>query len=297
MLKCGLHQMGSATDWVRRHPGALLLLAAIVAGQVLKALTQPHLQDSPLVGRVPLVPAASLAAALVLAALILMLRIRLGQQLVTAAKARAIALPDPASLPKRYAVSDPATQVTSAALGLLDLALLLLVQATLLGPVLALADRFLVRRTWADSAFVALVVLLALLLLLKLWRMGGPVLVLLLWWALDRVVPTAGFLGSRAEVAAAPTTVARPVASSPRLAQATVAADVPTVASGKRADGEATVRAEATVLSHATNDDATVVSHVAGDDATVVSHATHDDATVVSHTADDDATVVKPESA
>jgi len=105
----------------------------------------------------------------------------------------------------------------SGLLAMLDLALLLLVQSTLRQPAVVIASMY-VTRVIADTAFVGLVVLLSLLVLVKLYRAGGPVVALLLWWGLDRVVPTAGFLGAKpipARLAAA-----APVLQ-PRLGEAT----------------------------------------------------------------------------
>lgn len=260
-----------ATAWIKEHPGFLVLLAALVVGQVLAKLAQPHFSDSPLAGPVPLVPAVTLGVSVVLAIVIVWLRARLGQQLVDSARARDLSLPRPASLPKRYEVLDAPRQVTSAGLGLVDLALLLLIQATFRGAILALADEFLVPRGRAEAVFVAVVVLIAVLLLIRLWQTGGPVLVLLLWWGIDRLVPTAGFLAEQpAPVATRTTSVSRPVTPAPPaltapVAEATVRsksteAEATLVAPGAQ-PAEATVLAEATVVSHRPEhaDEATVL--------------------------------------
>jgi hypothetical protein len=196
--------MGTLSDWIRRHPGWVVLLAALIVGQVVQRLVQPSLQDSPLVGRVPVVPLAALGVAVVLGLLIVWLRVRLGHQLASAARERSLSLPESASLPKGYEVRDPPGQIVGGGLGVVDLVLLLAVQSTLRGPVLALGSAYGVQRTWLEVGFVFVVVLIALLMLVKLYRVAGPVLVPVVWWGLDRVVPTAGFLGSRPALASAP---------------------------------------------------------------------------------------------
>ncbi len=279
--------IASVSAQVVKHPGVLVLLAAIVLGQVLERLAQSYLLDSTTIGQLPLVPLAVLAAQLVLVLLILWFRVRLGNQLVAAARERALSLPEPASLPKQYVLADPAAHVTAGALGVVDVVLLLLVQSTLRDPILTLTDHFLIPRTTAESAFVLVVVLIAVLMLIKLYRAGAPVLVLLLWWGLDRVVPTAGFLGSRAAaVANAPTRSSRPLS-------APVATPIDaTVATPRSQPEEATVAAAAS-----RPEEATVAAATATEEATVRA-ATDQEATVLATNGagDDEATVLRPET-
>jgi hypothetical protein len=253
MVKCAAGKMGTFSNWIRRHPGLLVLLGALIVGQVVQRLVQPSLQDSPLVGRVPVVPAAALGVAVVLGLLIVWLRVRLGHQLTSAARERSVSLPESASLPKGYAVRDAPGKIVGGGLGVVDLVLLLAVQSTLRGPVLALSSAYAVPRTWVEVAFVFVVVLVALLLLVKLYRLAGLVLVPVVWWGLDRVVPTAGFLGSRPPLASAPAAGASmPAPSAPAaVASATVASGAPasavepTLAGATRSEAEPTVAAQA----------------------------------------------------
>jgi hypothetical protein len=256
-------KMGTFSNWIRRHPGLLVLLAAVIVGQVLQRLVQPSLQGSPLVGQVPVVPAGALGAAVVLGLVIVWLRVRLGHQLAAAARERNVSLPESASLPKGYEVRDPPGQIVGGGLGVVDLVLLLVVQSTLRGPTLALSSAYFVPRNWVEVGFVAVVVLIALLMLVKLYRTAGPVLVPVAWWGLDRVVPTAGFLGARpalatgvpaslprapAAVASAPGAVASAQVASGASASGPDAAVAsremePTVAAATRSELEATVAA------------------------------------------------------
>jgi hypothetical protein len=274
--------IASVSAQVAKHPGVLVLLAAIVLGQVLERLAQPHLLDSTTIGQLPLVPLSVLAAQLVLVLLILWFRVRLGNQVVAAARERALSLPEPASLPKQYVLADPAAHITAGALGILDIVLLLLVQSALRDPILTLTDHFLIPRTTAESAFVVVVELIAVLMLIKLYRAGAPVLVLLLWWGLDRVVPTAGFLGSRAAaVASAPTRSSRPLS-------APVATPVEATVATPRSQPE-----EATVATAASRPEEATVAAATDQEATVLAEAT---VVATNRAGDDEATVLRPET-
>ena len=285
--------------WVSRHPGLLILLGAVVLGQVLQRVAQPLLAQTVPSNELPLVPIAVLALALVLAILVVWFRARLGGQLDVAAGERAPSVVMPESLPSRYAVADPAGRVVAGVLALIDLALLLLLQNTLRGPLLALNDHYrVVSRTLADAVWVVLVVVLALVLLTKAWRASGPVLVLVMWWGLDRVVPTVGFVGARPTlprpVAVAATPVGTPAptpSAAPALVSAGMATPIvlePTVASAvcsalevaphTAADNEATVLAPPTVHT-ATRQEETVLAQPTvhtpqPDDATVLAQQT-----------------------
>jgi hypothetical protein len=321
MVKCAAGKMGTFSDWIRRHPGLLVLLGALIVGQVLQRLVQPSLQDSPLVGQVPVVPAAALGVALVLGLLIVWLRVRLGHQLTSAARERSVSLPESASLPKGYTVRDAPGKIVGGGLGVVDLVLLLAVQSTLRGPVLALSSAYAVPRTWVEVAFVFVVVLVALLLLVKLYRLAGLVLVPVVWWGLDRVVPTAGFLGSRPALASAPTAVASapavsasgPVAAaSAPVASATVASNAPvveptvaapqgqedlepTVAAATRAEAEPTIAAAAAETARtAAEMEPTIAAPPTTAEATVMAQQTV--VTRRPEPVDEDATVLRPET-
>jgi hypothetical protein len=295
--------MGTFSDWIRRHPGFVVLLAALIVGQVLQRLVQPSLQYSPLVGQVPLVPAGALGVALVLGLLIVWLRVRLGHQLAAAARERSVSLPESASLPKGYTVRDAPGKIVGGGLGVVDLVLLLAVQSTLRGPVLALSSAYAVPRTWVEVGFVLVVVLIALLMLVKLYRVAGLVLVPVVWWGLDRVVPTAGFLGSRPALASAPVSAASaPVAAV--LAPGTPASAMPaSAASGVEPTVAAPQSQEALepTLAAATHSEVepTVAAPAAETprtgaemEPTIAAQQT----VVTRRTVDDDATLLRPET-
>jgi hypothetical protein len=282
VVKCAAGQMGTLSDWIRRHPGLVVLLAALIVGQVVQRLVQPSLQDSPLVGQVPVVPLAALGVAVVLGLVIVWLRVRLGHQLAAAARERSLSLPESASLPKGYEVRDPPGQIVGGGLGVVDLVLLLAVQSTLRGPLLALGTAYGVQRTWLEVGFVFVVVLIALLLLVKLYRVAGPALVPVVWWGLDRVVPTAGFLGSRPALASAPVAaLSAPVAAVPSATTPPAASEVeptvasaqspvePTVAAVTRSELEATVAAS-TAAPPGEAQQTVITRHPVDEDATLL---------------------------
>ncbi|HEY2592404.1 MAG TPA: hypothetical protein VGK33_00735, partial [Chloroflexota bacterium] len=194
--------MANAVGWIRRHPGILVLLAALLIGQVGQRLAAPYVAEPVRAGEFPVVPASVLAVAMLLAIVAMVARVRLGNQMLASMRARSLSLPAPESLPARYALTDPPRRAVAGTLALVDVVLLLLILSTLRDPVLAIAGDY-VTPQQSETVFVAVLVLLSLVALVKLYRTGGPVLLLLLWWGLDRVVPTAGFLGARPSVAPA----------------------------------------------------------------------------------------------
>jgi hypothetical protein len=162
-----------------------VLIAALVVGQILQSVSRPYLERSVPAGQIPIVAATALAGAVALAIVVIVFRVRLGGQILRGVRDRSLRLAGPESLPARYAIADPPGRAVLATLALVDLALLLLIQGTFHTPVLSIADDH-VTRQQATVAYVAVVVLVSLLVLLKLYRTGAPVLVLLLWWGLDR---------------------------------------------------------------------------------------------------------------
>lgn len=267
-------QMAAVMGWIRQHPAIWVLLGAVIAGQVLQRVLARYVNQPSTMADI-----AVLVAMLALAGVAVWVRLSLGNQLASAARGRHLTVPAPASLPARYAVADAPDKAVTALLAALDIALLLLVQSTLRAPLLAVAQGY-VRETWAETAFVAVVVALALLILAKLYSAGAPVLVQLVWWGLDRVVPTAGFLGAHPAVAvraaqSVPAPVPAPALSAP--ATPTPVDLEPTVASpGGSASLEPTVVTAAPV-SKSTEAEATLVAaeHAPAPDeleSTVVAH-------------------------
>jgi hypothetical protein len=242
-------RMAKAVGWAGRHPGILVLIAALLAGQVAQSVLRPHVEESPVAfGQIPVFAVTALGIALALAVLVLVVRVRLGSQMTGAA--RNFSLPRSESLPARYAIADPPRQAVLGALALIDVALVLLVQNTLRAPVLSIADDY-VTRAQANVAYVGLVILVSLVVLIRLYRTGAPVLVLLLWCGLDRMVPTAGFLGGHPAPAVVPVLVA-PQPHRDTRHDETVVAPLTTLVAPNHQD-EAAIDPEATIVASATD--------------------------------------------
>ncbi len=274
--------MANALGWVRRHPWIPVLLVALVVGQLVQGLSRPYIERSVASGEFPVVAASVLAVALVLALLVVVGRVQFGNQLLRGVRDGALSLRAPESLPSRYMIADPSRRAVASVLALIDVGLLLLLQSTVRAPLLSLADDY-VDRTRANTVYVGVVVLLSLIVLVKLWRAGGPVLVLLLWWGLDRVVPTAGFLGARPNAAPASRgslpaarrdTSDEPTERAPASGEATVVASDAERQNSERQDSE---RQDA-VRQDAVRQDATIVAPL---DATLLARDTRQDTTIV----------------
>lgn len=131
---------------------------------------------------------------------------------------------------------------------LLDLVVLLIIQAMLRPPMIGVGKNLL-PEAWIDGAYVVLVVLIALFILFSLRRASRPLIERLLWLGLNRVIPTAGFQTSSAAATFATrmtTTNASRSATPSRSAESpppAAGADEGTVAAG--------IGAEATVLAPA----------------------------------------------
>jgi hypothetical protein len=302
--------MANAAGWIRRHPGMLVLLAALLIGQVGQRLAAPYVAEPVRADELPVVAASVLAVAVLLAIVVVVVRVRLGTQMLAGMRARSLSLPAPESLPARYAVDDPPRQAVAGTMALVDIVLLLLILSTLRGPVLALVGDFLTPEQ-AEMVFVAVLVLLSLVALVKLYRTGGPVLVLLLWWGLDRVVPTAGFLGARPSVAPA---LARPGRQQLPAAPTVVASKdtpyAPTVVAGQPTTYEPTVvapdagRPDATIVAPLGRLEPTSLPQAPGDareDMTIIAplapHAPPPKSTSTEVDIHHDATVIVPPSA
>jgi hypothetical protein len=227
--------MTTTWAWIKQHPEFLILLAVVILGQVLEKVLQGSVEQPYGSAQFPVIPAVVLAAMAVLGIAVLWLRVRLGGQLVAAGGRLSLFAPD--SLPPRYAVADPPRQAIGSGLAVLDVVLVLLVAATLRNPAVALAGHY-VSPTWAEVGLVVLVLVATLLVLMKLFRTAGPVVVLLLWSGLDRVVPTAGFVShAPMPVPTRPRTLT--VTPLPTPAPQTSEAELqPTVVAPQRAEAE-----------------------------------------------------------
>jgi hypothetical protein len=255
----------------------LVLLAALVVGQLVQGVSRPYVEKSVRAGEFPVLAASVLGVVLLLAIVVIVMRVQLGNQMLGGARSGALRWPTPESLPARYALADPSRRAVLGVLALIDVALLLLLQSTLRTPALSIADDYL-SRPQATTAYVVVVVCVSLLVLLKTWRTGGPVLVLLLWWGLDRLVPTAGFLGAPPSALPAarhglPAGKRDTSDEVTERAPATAAAYEPTVVAHTD---------EPTVLAGTSNDagrlDATIVAPL---DPTLLAHDTRQDMTIV----------------
>ncbi len=115
--------------------GILVLLVALVIGQLVQSLSRPYVEEPVRVGELPVVAVSALAVAALLAIVVVVVRVQLGNQLLSGVRARSLSLPAPESLPARYALADPQRRAVAGTLALVDVALLLLVQSTLRTPV------------------------------------------------------------------------------------------------------------------------------------------------------------------
>ena len=131
----------------------------------------------------------------------------------------------------------------SIVLGLFNLVLVLIVQGILRPPLVVVGSAW-ARESYVDSGFVVLVFLVALLILLRLYSAGRPLIEHLVWMGLEQVVPTAGYETPKtAPVASRASSSAAASPARPRPAEATVAAKSDGAAGSRAAAVEATVAA------------------------------------------------------
>jgi hypothetical protein len=182
----------------------------------------------------------------------------------------------------------PATGVVLAR-GLLDLGLLFLIQA-MVRPALAVASDGRAPRALVDGVVVALVVLIALAMLMRLHRLNRSLVEHLCRAGLDALVPTAGFATPTRLPAAPPVAaLAAPAASAP----ARVDPDsTPTRVTGSPAAPASETVIIAPAAATAASDQPTVVPRPASDQPTVVPAPASDQPTVVPAPAPEQPTVV-----
>jgi hypothetical protein len=189
--------------------------------------------------------------------------------------------------------------------GLLDLVLLLLIQATLRPPLVGLLSGT-GTPALVDGAYVVVVVALALVILFRLYRSVHPLAEQLTWLALNQIVPTAGFAASSvsatfatrlATATSRPATVTAPTPPPAEVAAAvsaegsapTIAAE-PTIAA---ADLQSTLPAEQpTILAAPPNHPPVESTEATVPQLVSERPPAEPDATVVSAEADDGSTVV-----
>ena len=159
--------MANALGWLGRHPWILVLLAALVVGQLVQALSRPYVEASASSNEFPVVAASVLGLALVLALVVVIGRVQAGNRLVNGVRAGTLGLPGARIFcPARYAIADPSRRAVAGVLALIDLGLLLLLQSTVRVPVLSIASDYL-DRPRATSVYVVLAVLVSLLVLVE----------------------------------------------------------------------------------------------------------------------------------
>lgn len=129
---------------------------------------------------------------------------------------------------------------------LLDLVILLVIQAMLRPPLVGVSKE-LISEAWVDGGYVVLVVCVTLFFLIDLRRASRPLIERLLWLGLNRVVPTAGF-----QTTSAAETFATRMTTTNAARSGTLARSAPPMSRSVAAPTAATVAAgaaEATVLS------------------------------------------------
>jgi hypothetical protein len=233
--------------WVGHNQSVLNLIGGAFVGLVVLPVVFSALGrfDARIAGRFSVVDLVWLVLAAVAAFAMLRARATLSIMAASAAT-RVLAIhPDSGTVLAGAAASAPSTAVDAAdrgstiARGLLDLALLLLIQATLRAPLVGLLSGQ-VDNALVDGVYVVVVVVLALVILIRLYRSGHPLVEQLTWLALNQIVPTAGFAATSvsatfttrlATVTSRPTT--GPASSPPSAAPPTpisATAEAPTLA-------------------------------------------------------------------
>jgi hypothetical protein len=186
--------------WVGHNQSVLNLIGGAFVGLVVLPVVFSALSrfDARIGGRFSVVDLVWLVLAAVAAFAMLRARATLSV-MATSAATRVLAIhPDSGNVLAGAAASAPSTAVDAAdrgsaiARGLLDLALLLLIQVTLRAPLVGLLSGQ-VDNALVDGVYVVVVVVLALVILIRLYRSGHPLAEQLTWLALSQIVPTAGF--------------------------------------------------------------------------------------------------------
>lgn len=254
--------------WVRRHPTVLVLIGAVVIGLLLSPVFRAIEDEAPLVvlgsDRVSSAYLVWLVLAIPLCVVVLWARLSLGRRL-TAAVVRVLG--DEEQPIRRAGAAAPVDSPTLGAAivrGSLDLTLLLLVQSILRRPLVEVAGAF-APKEWVDGAFVVLVVLVALLILFGLRRSGGPLTTYLVQEGLDRLVPTAGYVGQATSSGPSSRASRGPVGGKAGPSRGEPAVAAPSAVA-------ATLPAEATLP--ATGSSATVLAAASAVDATALAGGT-----------------------
>lgn len=303
----------SVARLIRGHPGVALLVLAVLVGlfglPAAAELVKDH--DVRLNGQVSLVHLVWLVLALGLAIVLLASRgSLLGDLSEGMRRLLAGAEPSPTTATHGAGPDVPAHGVAIVR-GIFDLVLLLVIQGIVRVPLVAVASGYAPKPT-VDGGFVVVVFLIALLMLVGLYRLSQPLTVHLVSSGLDRLIPTAGFAAaSLPEVAGRlptrpatgagareePTVAAAAEATVAAAAERTVAAegDVPTWSAEATvaAPGEPIAAAEATIAEPVVESGAPNAGVVESGEATVVERVGPSESARAPRPAAGDATVVE----
>ncbi len=217
-----------SVHWRAYLPGFVALVVAIGLGYLLPPVTE-YGRDFDrslrlLGGQVSLVDLVWLLATLVLCIVIIWGRVRIGRLLGQTVGAMLAGVKRDTVPSSRRDGRELPRLGASLALGLFNLALVLIVQSLLRPPLVTVGAAY-ARKSYVDAGIVVLVFLVALLMLLRLYAASRPLIEQLVWAGLEQVVPTAGYETPKTAPA-----IPRPAASAAvtparsRPAEATVAA-------------------------------------------------------------------------
>src|SRR5438552_8248693 len=240
-------RFASAADaWVRAQRVGLALVGAIVLAQLTRVLFEAlqHAQFLT-IGKPPLLGVLGLGMVLVWCAVIIWARMRVGQRLNAWGRGWVANFPVADTTPRRYAIEDRGSRLASGLCAVVDLVVLLLVQDTIRQPLLLVTSAY-TSPAATEAAFTLIMVVLALLILSSAYRTSKPVAAYLAWSAMDRLVPTAGFLAGGVVPAIAPArTRSQPALSEPAHSNAPAPQDSTVLADRPALADELTVRAPA----------------------------------------------------
>jgi hypothetical protein len=251
----------AASAWVLAQRAGFALVGGVVLAQLTRVLFE-RLQRADVLttGKPPILGVLCLVVVLVWCAIIIWARLRIGQALNGWARGWVARFPVADTTPRRYAIEDRGGRLASGLCAVLDLIVLLLVQDTIREPLLLVTSSY-TSPAWAEGAFTAVVVVLALLILSSAYRTSRPVAAYLTWSAMDRLVPTAGFLAGGAVPAVAPArTGSQPALSEPARSQEPAPRSAPTHQEPTVVADQPAVADEVTVRAPATSQEATIVA-------------------------------------
>jgi hypothetical protein len=187
-------------EWLRRYPGAVTLFLALIAG-LLVLPNLAHLFDFAdilISSRVSVIHLIWLVLALVLSVLAVRSLMSFSDGFASGignfgARRLGDTTKPGVGVAGRSAAN--AVELSQAMVqGVFGLIGLILCQAFIRKPLVVVGRPF-AQEAWVDGGFVAVVVLLAIFMLVRLYRSSRPVVEQFVWTGLDDLVPTAGYLG------------------------------------------------------------------------------------------------------